>query len=116
MSEWLEITLAIMGGLLVVFNLWNAIETRVNKTKEPTTNLEERVNILERKVDFEVKAVFERYDTMFGKDKARLDSNEEGIKVILRALLAMMKHEIDGNNIAELEETSKDLQSYIIRR
>ncbi len=116
MSEWLEITLAIMGGLIVFFNLWNAIEARVKKTHEPTTNLEERVNLLERKIDFEIKTSFERYDAMFGRDKARLDSNEEGIKVILKALLAMMKHEIDGNNTTELEKASDALQEYMLKR
>lgn len=116
MSEWLEITLAICAGLVTIMTLWNLIEQRVSKTKEPTNNLEERVNLLERKMDFEIKAVFERYDTMFGRDKARLDSNEEGIKVILRGLLAMMKHEIDGNHTEELKKASDDLQEYMLRR
>lgn len=116
MSEWLEITLAICGGLITLMTLWNLIEQRVNKTKEPTTNLEERVNLLERKMDFEIKAVFERYDSMFNKDKARLDSNEEGIRIILKGLLAMMKHEIDGNHTEELQKASDDLQDYIVSR
>ena len=47
MSEWLQITLAIMGGLITLMTLWNLIEQRVNKTKEPTSNLEERVTTLE---------------------------------------------------------------------
>ena len=76
MSEWLQITLAIMGGLITLMTLWNLIEQRVNKTKEPTSNLEERVTTLERKYDYEMKAVFERYDSMLGRDKARLDSND----------------------------------------
>ena len=116
MSEWLEITLAICGGLITLMTLWNLIEQRVSKTKEPTNNLEERVNLLERKMDFEIKSVFERYDSMFGRDKARLDSNEEGIKVILRGLLAMMKHEIDGNHTDELKKASEELQEYMLRR
>lgn len=116
MSEWLQITLAIMGGLITVMTLWNMIEQRVNKTKEPTSNLDERVSILEKKLEFEVKAVFEHYDSMFGRDKARLDSNEEGIKVILRGLLAMMKHEIDGNNTDALKKASDELQEYMLKR
>ena len=116
MSEWLEITLAICGGLITLMTLWNLIEQRVSKTKEPTNNLEERVNLLERKMDFEIKAVFERYDSMFNKDKARLDSNEEGIRIILKGLLAMMKHEIDGNHTEELQKASDDLQDYIVSR
>lgn len=116
MSEWLEITLAICGGLITLMTLWNLIEARVSKTKEPTNNLEERVNMLERKVEFEIKTSFDRYDTMFGRDKARLDSNEEGIKVILKGLLAMMKHEIDGNHTEELKKASDDLQEYMLKR
>ena len=116
MSEWLQYTLAIMGGLITLMTLWNLIEQRVSKTKEPTNNLEERVTLLERKMDFEIKSVFEHYDAMFGRDKARLDSNEEGIKVILKGLLAMMRHEIDGNNTEALEKASEALQEYMLKR
>ena len=116
MSEWLQITLAIMGGLITIMTLWNLIEQRVNKTKEPTTNLEDRVTALERKYDYEIKAMFERYNELLGRDKARLDSNEEGIKVILRGLIAIMKHEIDGNNTEALAKASEELQDYMIRR
>lgn len=116
MSDWLQVTIAIMGGMITILTAWNLIEQRVNKTKEPTTNLEERVTTLERKYDYEMKAVFERYDSMLGRDKARLDSNEEGIKVILRGLIAIMKHEIDGNNTEALEKASADLQEYMLKR
>lgn len=116
MKEWLEITLAICGGIITLLTLWNTIENRIAKTKQPTTNLEDRVDALERKFEFELKSIFEHYDTMFGRDKARLDSNEEGIKVILRGLIAMMKHEIDGNNTEALKKASEDLQEYMLKR
>ena len=116
MSEWVQYTLVICGGIITVLTMWNMIEQRVSKTKEPTNNLEERVETLEKKFEFEIKAVFEHYDTMFGRDKARLDSNEEGIKVILKGLLAMMRHEIDGNNTEALKKASEDLQEYMLKR
>lgn len=116
MSEWIQYTLVVCGALVTIMTLWNLIENRVNKTKEPTNDLEQRVDALEKKVDFEIKASFEKYDVMLGRDKARLDMNEEGIKVILRALLAMMRHEIDGNNTEELKKTSEALQEYMLKR
>ena len=114
MTEWWQITLAIIGGALVFINFFNAIKDLVKSAKTPTTSLEERVALLERKVDFDLRTTFERYDTMFGRDKARLDSMEKGMGVILQSLLAIMKHDIDGNNVEALEDASKQLQSYMI--
>lgn len=116
MSTWLEITLAILGGLITIFTLWNLVEQRIKTTRMPTTNLEERVSLIEKKLEFEIKASFAEYDARFGRDKQRLDSIEEGNKVTQKALLALLSHAIDGNNVDEMKEAKISLQKYLIER
>lgn len=116
MTEWWEITLAICGGILVILNVWNAIETRVSKTKEPTNNLEERVSLIEKKIEFEIKATFVEYDSRFNRDKVRLDSMEEGNRVVQKSILALMEHSIDGNNTEGLRKAKEELSQYLISR
>ena len=41
---------------------------------------------------------------------------EEGNKITQQALLALLNHAIDGNDIAEVKKASKDLTDYLIRR
>lgn len=116
MSEWWQITLVILGGLITIFTVWEKIESRVSKTKEPTTNLEERVSLIEKKLEFEIKATFVEYDARFGRDKTKIESIEEGNKVTQKALLALLEHSIDGNNTDGLKKAKESLSQYLIDR
>lgn len=46
----------------------------------------------------------------------RIEVIEESSRVTHKALLALLKHGIDGNNISALEEASNDIQEYLIKR
>ena len=116
MTEWWQITLAIIGGALVFINFYNAIRDLAKSTKQPTNDLEERVSLLEKKLEFEIKATFVEYDARFGRDKQKIESIEEGNKVTQQALLALLKHSIDGNNIEGLEKAESRLSDYLINR
>lgn len=116
MAEWWEITLIIFGGIITLLTAWNMIEQRIKSTRIPTTNLEERVSMIEKKLEFEIKATFVEYDARFGRDKARLDALEEGTKVTQKALLALLEHSIDGNNTDGLKRAKDELSQYLINR
>ena len=116
MSEWMQYTLVICGGIITILTLWNMVEQRIKSTKMPTDNLEERVSLLEKKLEFEIKATFAEYDARFGRDKQKIEAIEEGNKVTQQALLALLKHSIDGNNIEGLEKAESRLSDYLINR
>ena len=116
MSEWMQYTLVICGGIITILTLWNMVEQRIKSTKMPTDNLEERVSLLEKKLEFEIKATFVEYDARFGRDKTKIESIEEGNKVTMQALRALLKHSIDGNNIEGLEKAEEKLSEYLVNR
>lgn len=116
MKEWVEITLVICGGLITIMTLWNMVEQRIKSTRMPTDNLEERVSLLEKKLEFEIKATFAEYDARFGRDKQKIEAIEEGNKVTMQALRALLKHSIDGNNIEGLEKAEEKLSEYLVNR
>lgn len=116
MSEWWQITLAIIGGALVLINFWNAIVNLSKSMKGPQTNLEERVSLIEKRLEFEIKATFTEYDARFGRDKQKIETLEEGNRATQKALLALMEHSIDGNNIEELKKAKAELSHYLINR
>lgn len=116
MSEWMQYTLVICGGIITILTLWNMIEQRIKTTKQPTSNLEERVGLIERKLEFEIKATFAEYDARFGRDKTKIEMIEQGNRVTQKALLALLKHSIDGNNIDALKKAEGDLSEFLIER
>lgn len=102
--------------LLSAFNLWDKIDARISKSKEPTKELENRISSLETIINTTHKQRFESYDRNFDNDLKRIKSMEEGNMVVQQALLALLKHAIDGNEVEALKEASNDLTKYLIKR
>ncbi len=100
----------VVAFVLSVFNLWDKIDARIKQAKAPMSGLESRVKILEELIGKR----FSEYDDHFSKDLRRIESIEEGNKVMQKAMLALLKHAIDGNNVEDLRRASKDLQDYLI--
>lgn len=115
MSEWMQYTLVICGGVITILTLWNMVEQRIKSTRQPTNNLEERVSLLEKKLEFEIKATFVEYDARFGRDKQKIEAIEDGNRVTYQALLALLNHTIDGNNEEEMNDARKEINKYLIK-
>ncbi len=50
------------------------------------------------------------------KDNKRIASLEDGNKVICKALMALLSHEINGNSNDKLQKALSDLNDYLIDR
>ena len=55
-------------------------------------------------------------DNKLDTDNKRIASLEEGNKVVCRALIAMLSHEINGNSKEKLQAALSELQDYLIER
>lgn len=58
----------------------------------------------------------EDVNRQLGDNSERIDSIEECNKVVCKALIAMLSHEINGNSIDKLKKAMQDLQEYLIDR
>lgn len=106
----------VVAFLVSAFNLWDKVDARIKAAKEPTALLETRIKNLEILTSTEYEKRFAAYDSHFKADLNRIERIEEGNKITQRALLALLNHAIDGNDIAEVKNASKDLTDYLIRR
>ena len=89
--------------------LVDRIISYANKPKEVTDDLKRRIEELERKTDEEFKQKFEAYD----KELANI---RESNKVTQRAILALLKHSIDGNNSELLHKAEEELTDYLTNK
>lgn len=55
-------------------------------------------------------------DDKLDKDNKRIASLEDGNKVICKALMALLSHEINGNSNDKLQKALSDLNDYLIER
>lgn len=100
MSEWWTTTVSICLGITAVISLVSLLTGILKDYKKPTDDLEKRVSDLERKI-------LENYDK-------RITDIEKGNKVTQKAILELLKHSIDGNNVEGLKKAEKDLSDYLI--
>lgn len=101
----------ILAGASAIVLLSNALEKIVKAwkaAKAPYAVQDERLNDLEewRKT----------VDSKLNKDNERLSSIEEGNRATARALLALLDHGIDGNNIKQMQDAKEGLRNHLINR
>lgn len=78
------------------------------KAQEPEHIQNQRLDVLEKKVD--------KFSEYLDRDNRRLNSLDEGNRVTQQALLALMSHAINGNDIDKLSKAKDDLESYLINK
>ena len=99
---------AIAGGFSAVCVAVGWVINIVKAAKAPREDLEKRVAALE--------ALRDDYSRFFDNDKKRLDAIESGNAVTQRAILALLRHSLDGNDVEALKSAELELQDYLIRR
>lgn len=76
-----------------------------------------------RKPDSDRDERLKRHDEMFDNDNKRLNELEkeqkemkEAQQVLMKSMLALMSHAIDGNHTEDLKMARDDMQEYLLRR
>lgn len=107
METW---TLLLSGASAVVL-LWSAVKTLVEivkAAKAPNAKQDERISALEVwKTEVDGKLI---------NDNERLVAIATDNRVTQRALLALLDHGIDGNNIKQMQDAKEDLQAHLINK
>ena len=74
--------------------------------KKPKTDQDNRITKLEARVN--------AMEGFLRNDKQRLDRMDEGQHVTMQALLALLDHNLDGNNIDQMQKAKEALQKHLI--
>ena len=114
-SQLVTMILAVCGGIVSVSAAVTVIARVIAKAKQPEKIQNDRISKCEQRLDDNDKK-FEKYDGFFKNDDARLKAIEESNKIILNALLALMKHAINGNDIDNLKQSQKELEAYLVKK
>lgn len=107
-AQLLASILGICVGISTIAAAIGWVVKGIQAAKAPAKKVEERLSALEKQQ--------EEYMVFFKKDKDRLDAIEEGSRVTQRAILALLSHGIDGNDIDAMKAAKKELQEYLIER
>ena len=100
--------LAVASAIVLLSQAAEKIGKAVQLAKAPNAKQDERIEKVEKHL--------EEVDHFLEKDKKRLDGLEEGNRATQRALIALLDHGIDGNNIKQMQDAKTELNNYLISR
>ena len=107
--------IAIASAIVVLSTACGVIVNIINKAKEPERKQDERIKALEDRAD-KFDGIIERFQGYFDNDDKRLKAIDEGNKITQTALLALLKHALNGNDTKALKDAEKDLEAYLINK
>ncbi len=114
MQVWTTV-LAIAGAIVSISAAVSVILKFVEKAKEPEVEQNKRIDALEKTIDG-LKVTLEEHKRYLENDKRRLDTIEFGNEATNEALLALLKHAMNGNDIDSLKEAQRKLEGYLVTR
>ncbi len=100
--------LAAASAFVLLSNAFEKIVKAYKTAKAPNVKQDERIAELEK--------WREKVDRRLSNDDDRLRDIEKGDRATQRALLALLDHGIDGNNIKQMQDAKEELQNHLINR
>ena len=94
--------------VLLLVGVYNTIMSAIKNAREEKRLREQPVNTLEHTVDDHTKKL--------QNDHERITQLEESNRIIMRALMAVMSHEVNGNSTEKLQTSMDEIQKFLIER
>lgn len=112
-AQLLALILAICGAIVTISAAIGVITKAIDRAKAPEKQQDERLSAIERRLDENDKTV-EKFKEFFANDDSRFKAINKSNKVIQTALLALLKHSLNGNDTDSLKEAEKSLEEFLI--
>lgn len=97
LQTFANVLLGIAAGIVVLGNAYAALK-----------HLAERPHGIAEKV--------RKHEERLARDHKRLSELETSDRLIMRGVMQLMSHEIDGNHSQQLRETRDEMEQYLINR
>lgn len=100
--------LALCSAIVVISGAVHVFINIFAKMSAPTKLQNTRLDAIEEHL--------ESHDTILDNDLKHLENIDRSNQVIQKAILALLSHGIDGNDVKELKDAKKELEAYLIQR
>ena len=100
--------LSVCAGISCIAAAVGWIVKVVNAAKRPSRRTDERLTAVEQ--------ILDEHEKYLAHDKARIEAIEHGQRVTQKALLALLSHGIDGNDVDAMIRAKAELQEYLINK
>lgn len=106
LGEIWPVILAAASALVLLANATEKIVVAIRAVKAPEQRQSEDI----RRLQADVADIKDK----LARDKARLDAGDAANHVTQEALLALLEHGLNGNNVEQMTNAKSKLQNYLI--
>lgn len=101
--------------ILILIGIYNTVMTAIKNWREEKKRKNAPVAALEGRAD-ETKQMLQAHEQMLRQDRERLDKLEDQQRILLRAMMAMLSHELNGNSTEKLKDSVAEINDWLIRK
>lgn len=105
-EQFINFILLICGAMITISGATSVVINLIKKSKDPEIKQNKRIDAIEQRLD--------KIDRMLYVDKQRLDRIEYGSTVTQEALLALLDHALNKDDVAPIKEAKKKLERYLL--
>jgi hypothetical protein len=114
-TELTALILGICTAIVTISAAVGVIIKVVERARAPEKKQDERLDNIDKRLD-EHDKIIEQFKEYFTNDDNRFKAIEKSNKVTQTALLALLKHSLNGNDIESLKRAEKSLEDYLIEK
>lgn len=114
-AQLIALVLAICGAIVTISAAIGVIAKALEKARAPEKEQNERLDAHEKRLNAHDE-IIEKFKEYFDNDDRRFKAIEKSNKITQSALLALLKHSLNGNDTASLKEAEKSLEEYLIEK
>lgn len=100
--------LAAASAIVLISNAAEKIAKAIKAAKAPGEQIDNRLEALEQRM--------EKAEKKLENDSKHFESIDASNRVTQVALLALLDHGIDGNNLKQMQQAKEELQTHLINR
>lgn len=114
-AQLIALILSVCAAIVTISAAIGVIAKALDKARAPEKEQNKRLDDCEKRLNAldEVVVKFREY---FDNDDRRFKEIEKSNKITQSALLALLKHSINGNDTESLKEARKNLEEYLIEK
>lgn len=114
-AQLIALVLGICGAIVTISAAIGVITKALDKAKAPEKEQNERLDAHEKRLNA-LDEIIVKFREYFDNDDRRFKEIEKSNKITQSALLALLKHSINGNDTESLKEARKNLEEYLIEK
>lgn len=114
-AQLIAVILSVCAAIVTISAAIGVITKALDKAKAPEKEQNERLDAHEKRLNA-LDDVIVKFREYFDNDDRRFKEIEKSNKITQSALLALLKHSINGNDTDSLKEARKNLEEYLIEK